>query len=133
MPQLQNLVLKDRAATPVDHTFTPLEVKGGVATVVETAGVPIGDKRFSVSLSKTPQNNRYKTTIKMVVPVVADETVNGVTRPTVVRTSYVDATFTFDNTSTLQERKDVVGMFASSLEPTKVLVNDSVVLLQGIY
>lgn len=131
MPQLQNLVLADRAATPVNHTFSPLEINNGVATVVESAGVPIGDKRFSIALNKT-STNRYKATVKFVVPIVQDEVLNGITRPTVVRT-YIDATFTFDNTSTEQERKDAVGMFADSLAASKVLVNDTIVKLQGIY
>lgn len=132
MPQLQNLVLADRAATPVNHTFSPLEINNGVATVVESAGVPIGDKRFSIALNKT-STNRYKATVKFVVPIVQDEVLNGITRPTVVRTAYIDATFTFDNTSTEQERKDAVGMFADSLAASKVLVNDTIVKLQGIY
>lgn len=132
MPQLQNLVLADRAATPANHTFSPLEINNGVATVVESAGVPIGDKRFSISLNKT-STNRYKATIKFVVPIVQNEVLNGITRPTVVRTAYIDATFTFDNTSTEQERKDAVGMFADSLAASKVLVNDTIVKLQGIY
>lgn len=131
MPQLANLVLTDRAATPVNHTFTPLDIQSGVGVVVESSGVPIGDRRFSVSLNKTSQN-RYKPVIRLTVPVVQDATVNGVTKPTVVRTAYADLTFNFDPSSTEQERKDVVGMLQSSLDSAK-WVNDVAVKLQGVY
>jgi len=131
MPQLANLVLTDRAATPVNHTFTPLDIQSGVGVVVESTGVPIGDRRFSVSLNKTSQN-RYKPSIRLTIPVVQDATVNGVTKPTVVRTAYADLTFNFDSSSTEQERKDVVGMLQSALDSAK-WVNDVAVKLQGVY
>jgi len=67
------------------------------------------------------------------VPVVSTQVINGISTPVIVRTAYVDSTFTFDATSSEQERKDIVGMFASSLDSTKVLVNDTLVKLQGIY
>lgn len=132
MPSLQNLVLTDRAATPVDHTFTPRDIVSGLGTVVETSGVPIGEKRVQVALNRTT-SGRYKGLLKMQIPVVQTETINGVSTPKVVRTSYVDCTFTFDGSSTEQERKDTVGMLASALDPSKTLVNDAVIKLQGIY
>jgi hypothetical protein len=132
MPQLQTLILTDRAATPVAHTFTPLNIKDGLGTVVESTGVPIGNNRVQVALNQTT-TGRYKVVIKFAFPIVQTQTINGVSTPTVVRTSFTDLTFTFDSTSTLQERKDVVGMVQSALDPTKLLINDTAVGLQGIY
>lgn len=133
MPQLQNLVLTDRAGTPVNHTFAPRDITpDGVGTVVESTGVPIGDNRFSVGLRRTAEG-RVKATLKGVFPIVQTQTVNGISTPVVVRTAYCDITFSFDATSSEQERDDVVGMMASSLADTKVLVNDTVVKLQGVY
>jgi hypothetical protein len=51
-----------------------------------------------------------------VVPVVQDTVVNGVSKPAVVRTSYADLTFTFDGTSTADERSDVLWYAYSFLE-----------------
>ena len=75
----------------------------------------------------------YKATLKFVVPVVVTQTINGVSTPIVARTSFVNCEFEFDKTSTEQERNDVVGMFQSSLASNAVLVNDTVVKLQGVY
>lgn len=132
MPQLQTLVLKDRATpTAVDHTFTPRDIKTGVGAVVETTGVPVGDSRYTISLRQV--NNRYKAQIQLAVPVVQNETINGIVTPKAVRTAYADLTFTFDSTSTEAERNNIVGMLADSLAASKVLVNDTVVKLQGVY
>jgi hypothetical protein len=132
MPQMSNLVLTDRASTPVDHTFTPRDIVDGVATVVESGSVPLADKRFSLELRRTPQG-RYKAALKGTFPTVATETINGVSRPTVLRQAYFDLTFSFADTSTEQERKDIVGQLASALDPSKTLVNDLVTKLQSIY
>lgn len=132
MPQIQNLVVNDRAATPVPHTFVPRDIIGGVATVVESTGTPIGDKVMTLSLKKTDQG-RYKAVLKGRFPVVQDQTVNGVTSPVVVRTAYGEVSFSFEATSTLQERKDVVGMIANALAANATLVNDTVTKLEGVY
>lgn len=132
MPQLQNLVLTDRSDTPVDHTFTPRGIQGNVAEVVESSGVPIGDSRVTISLNKT-SGNRYKAVLKLEVPVVQTATINGIDTPTVVRKAYAECTFSFDSSSTEQERSDLVGMLASALAEDKTLINDTIVKLQGIY
>jgi len=134
MPQLASTTLTDRTpTTPVVHTFTPRDIVSGVGTVIETSGVPIGNSRLSVSLSQTASSGRYKAIVKLARPVVATQVVNGVSTPVVVRTAFADLTFTFDSTSSEQERNDIVGMLADALGTSKTLINDVVVKLQGVY
>lgn len=132
MPQLTSLVLKDRATTPISHTFEPRDITGNVGAVVASNGVPLGDKTFTVSLNRT-SNGRYKAVLKGVFPVVQDQVLNGITSPVVVRTAYAELTFSFDASSTEQERNDIVGMVQSSLDANKALTNDVLVKLQGVY
>ena len=133
MPQLQVLVLTDRAATPVNHTFTPRSIdKNGVATVVESSGIPIGDKRVTIGSTRTA-SGKFKHTLKFVFPIVATETINGVSNPVVVRVAYADLVFTFEPTSSEQERKDAVGQVESALGASKTLINDSLIKMEGIY
>lgn len=132
MPQLQNLVLTDRASTPVNHTFTPRDIVSNVGSVVESSGVPIGDNRVTVSLSKT-STGKFKGSLRFTFPVVATQTVNGVDSPVLTRTAYCNVDFTFDQSSTEQERKDCVGMVMSALDSSQALVNDTLILLQGVY
>jgi hypothetical protein len=131
MPQLQNVILKDRAATPKDHTFTPRNIADGVGETVETTGVPVGESRFTIGMRRV--NDRYKATMKLAIPVVVNQTINGVTTPVVDRVAYADVKFDFSAKSTEQERNDIVGMLQSAFDPSKVLVNDTVVKLQGVF
>lgn len=132
MPNIQNLVLKDRAATPVDHTFTPSNVKDGVGTVAETTGVKIGDSTFSVSSKKTA-NGRYSAKLKLTIPVLENAVVNGITVPTIVRTAYATVDFSYAGASTTAERNNLVGMLQDSLSKTKTLVDKTIVDLEGVY
>lgn len=132
MPQLQPVVLTDRAATPVNHTFSPQDVANGVGSVVEYDGVPIGNNILTVGVKRNGVGN-YKGTLTLTLPVVATETVNGVDTPKVVRTAYATLVVTFAPDSSEQERKDLIGMLASALDPSKTLVNDALVKLLAVY
>jgi hypothetical protein len=132
MPQLQNVILTDRTpVTPVNLTFVPRDIAAGVGEVVNNAGTPIGEKRLTVSMKQT--GKRFKGEVRLTLPVVVSEVINGVTSPKVVRTGYINLSTSFDETSTEQERTDAVGMMASALATGKVLVNDALVKNEGVY
>lgn len=132
MPQLANLVIADQAATPVNHTYTPAGIQGNVAVLVESTGVPVGDNKATIGWSTT-QSGRRKSSYKLVLPVVATQTINGVSTPVVVRVAYVSVEFAFDQTSTEQERKDAVALIRNGLVPTNPVVYDTIVKCQGVY
>lgn len=127
MPSIQPLVLTDRQSTPVNHTLNPSGEKDGVVTVAaaDATGAVITEKRFTLQSKRSP--GRVRVTMKLAVPTVVTETVNGVANPLVVRTALVDCAFVFADTSTIAERNDVVGMFASALATNKPLVHDTLV------
>ena len=127
-----NLVLTDRASTPVEHTFTPDgDDTNGIHLFSEKSTVPLGNPKFTIGLRQT--TGKYKPSIKLQVPVVQSQTINGVSNPVIVRTSYAEIQFSFDGLSTAQERADVVGMLASALEASQTQINDLVVNLSDIY
>lgn len=117
MAQRTNLVIKDQAATPADHTFTPDgDDANGVHLFSEKTGVPAGNLRFSASI-KTG-SGKYKPTLRFTLPVVQTQTINGISAPTIVRSAYAEVSFTFDSLSTLQERKDAVAYVRNVLAVT---------------
>jgi hypothetical protein len=133
MAQLANLVLTDRTTpTPVAHTFTPRDIVGNVATLVESSGVPLGDNRVTLTMKRTP-SGRYKPSLQFTFPVIANEIVNGVARPTVARVAYADITFSFDAASTEAERANAVGQVEWALKAATALVNSTLVKLEGVY
>lgn len=132
MAARSTLVLTDRAATPVAHDFTPDgDDANGVAVFSEKTGVPAGDSRFTASLRSS--NGKYRPTLKLQVPIVQNQTINGITTPVVVRTAYLELSATFDATSTTQERTDAVGMFASALPAAQTMIDDLLVDLTPIW
>lgn len=131
MPAITNLILTDRATTPVNHTFVPEGIPNGVATLVESDGVKVGDKKFTIAKRKNA--NRRKVHLRMVVPVVATETINGISEPKVVRTAYANIDFNFDVRSTRQERDDLVGMLYTALADGAAMVDKAVVDLEDVY
>jgi len=132
MPALQNLVLTDRQTTPVAHTFVPQTVtKEGVAIVNEITGAAVGDPRYTISTRRA--SGKMKSRVTFHVPVVQTETINGISKPKVVREGVIDATFTFSMESTEAERNNAIGMFADSMGVSKTLVNDTLVKGQGVW
>lgn len=138
MPAIQNIILTDRAGTPVAHTFVPESVEGGVGSVVEAGTSAVGNKRFTISGRRDAKKN-WKVRATLTMPVIQTEVVNSVSRDIVVRTSAVYVDFVFPETSLAQERKDLISMLAcafganGSAATTKTLVEDVVVNQQNVY
>lgn len=127
-----NLVINDRATTPVAHTFSPDgDDANGVHLFSEKVGVPAGYPRYTAGLRRG--NGKFRATLKLAVPITQTQTINGVSAPVIVRTGYADCTFTFDELSSEQERADIVGMFANSLAASQTQLNDMIVKLSDIY
>lgn len=127
-----NLVINDRATTPVAHTYSPDgDDTNGVHLFSEKVSVPLGNPRYSIALRKS--NGKIKPSIKLAIPIVQTQTINGVSTPVVVRTAYADCTFTFDGLSSEQERADCVGLLANSLAASQTQINDLIVKVSDIY
>lgn len=127
-----NLVINDRAGTPVAHTYSPDgSDTNGVHLFSEKVGVPAGYARYTASLRRT--QGKFKAALKLAVPVTQTQTINGVSNPVIVRTAYAEVSLTFDALSSAQERADVVGLLANSLATSQSQINDMIVNLSDIY
>lgn len=133
MPAFQNLVLADRASPVVNHTFGPtlIDPKTGIAVLSEQTSVPIGNPTYTIDRKLTTAG-RYRIRANLKVPVIQEEVVSGISRPVEVRAAHATVELSFSNQSTEQERKDAVGMLASSLEAAK-WTNGVFVNLDGVY
>lgn len=127
-----NLVINDRATTPVAHTYTPDgDDSNGVHVFSEKTSVPAGNPRYTASLRSS--NGKFRPSLKLAIPVVQNQVINGITSPVVLRTAYAEVNFTFDALSSEQERADLVGLLANSLAASQTQINDMVVKLSDIY
>jgi hypothetical protein len=91
----------------VHSVFKPANIVNGVATFVKSTGVPLADRKITLSATRTP-TGRVKVQARMVLPIVQDMTVGGITKPTVVRTSYFECSWTADAASTEDERWELM-------------------------
>lgn len=133
MSARSNLVLKDRTTpTPVDHTFKPDgDLPNGVHVFTEKTGPAVGNREFTILLNRSATSVRPS--IKLTVPVVQTETINGIDNPVVVRKAIANVTFNFDVRSSPQERADLVGLLANSLASSQTMINDLIVNNEDIY
>lgn len=123
MPSASSITINDREATPVGHVFSYYgEDANGVDVFVNNASDLIaGRERLTVSARQNAGKHRVK--IVLTDPVTVTETVNGVSVPKVARTAYAELLLTFDELSTLQERKNVVGMCENMLKTTQTALD----------
>lgn len=127
-----NLVINDRAGTPVAHTYSPDgDDKNGVHIYSEKTSVPAGNPRYTARLIRS--GGKYRPSLKLSVPVTQTQVINGVSTPVVVRTAYVEVNMTFDELSSTQERADAVGLMVNSLAAAQTQINDMCVNLSDIY
>lgn len=127
-----NLVINDRAGTPVAHTYSPDgDDKNGVHIYSEKTSVPAGNPRFTARLTRS--GGKYRPSLKLSVPVTQTQVINGISTPLVLRTAYIEVNMTFDELSLTQERADAVGLMVNALAAAQTQINDMCVNLSDIY
>lgn len=132
MPAHASFTVNDRAGTPVAHTFVPVNIDpNGVAAWKESSGVPVGERY--ATLSNRLSNGKYRLKLVFKYPIVQTQTINGISTPVVVRTSFVELMATFDQTSSLQERQDTIGMMYNSLATSQTMIDGVITQLGSIY
>lgn len=145
MAAASNIVLPDGLATPVNHTFVPVEKdKNGVFWFEDQSlASPIGYYRIGVSLVRpsagtagdSSQNrvNRVRLTISTPkLENVTNSTVSGVApAPTLSYVPRASVEFVLPERSATQDRKDL-RLFVSGLMSNTHLIN-AVESLQGIW
>lgn len=132
MSARSNLVINDRATTPLAHTYSPDgDDKNRVHLYSEKGTVPAGNAKYSIGLRQS--GGRYRGSIRLAVPVVQTQTINGVSTPVVVRTAYIEVNTSFDPLSSTQERADCVGLLVNSMAVSQTQINDCIVNLSDIY
>lgn len=124
MAQATSITVNDRETTPVAHTFVPRKGANGM-DFVRAASVPIGNETISYKFRQS--GGRLRTRISLAVPTLVSEVINSVTVPKVPRVAFISCDFIFDETSTVQERKNAVGMFYNLLASSQTLVDGALV------
>lgn len=141
MPALANVIINDGLATPVAHTFKPINIDPQDVTHYNdtVSGIPIGFGRLNLSLrapasSLSPGANSksavYRCRFKIEIPtleVTSASTGSGIQpAPTVSHTTLFSGEFVLPARGTVQERKDILAYaknFLSHALATSVVVD----------
>ena len=113
MPAISNIVIKDGAATPVDHTFVPSTAQKGNDPAVwleKSAGSPLGYFRITAKVD-AQVNKPSKVTIVIATPHLAVFGANccvDQNTPQVPYTEFFNGSFSLPPGSTVQTRKDIL-------------------------
>jgi hypothetical protein len=131
MPALASLTINDREASPGTHIFTPANRLRPGEVKLRRAGVaPIADEYITLS-SETLKDGTLKHTYKLIYPTVVTETINGVSQYKEVRRITVDVVIRASGQSTVQERKNALGLLYNSFDASKTVVNDAFMNNEG--
>lgn len=119
MPQISTLTLADGQSTPVNHDFVVDTIDGRVARWLEkTASSSNGWYPLSASLRPPTAGQKEKHSVfrlTLALPVVQTETVDGISRPVVVRTARANVELKLPETGDSDERADLVAFVVSAL------------------
>jgi hypothetical protein len=131
MAARNTITVDDRESTPDSHDFVPVGDNGNMALFREPGAVPEVDSKLNISWKL--DGARKKVRLTLAVPKAVTETINGVDRVTSQFVNYGDVTFTFSSQSTLQERKNIVGMLANALAASQSVVDPTLTGLEEIW
>lgn len=111
MGSITTIVVPDAAATPVNHTFSPVKVNGDSAVMLEKSSTsslgywPLTLQQRSPVAGQTEK--LYRTKINLAIPIIYTEVINGVNRPSLGYTMRANVEFVIPADATLQNRKDL--------------------------
>lgn len=116
MAQLSNIVINDGTA---DVTYVPYQIdSGNIARLRTNTDLAIASSELSVNARNGSTNRNV--TLKITLPTVVDETVNGVVSPRVTRTRTVSVDLSLPKTTTSAERLAARVMLSNLLKNTLV-------------
>lgn len=119
MPAIANIALVDAKGTPVTHTFAPVSAYDDTGKLANrAASIPAGYETLQLELRQpTSSSAAYRMIGKMSFPTV--QTVDGV--DTVTKVSSLSFQINFAQTSSSQDRKDIVKMLSGLFTNTLVV------------
>jgi hypothetical protein len=138
MAQIGNIVINDGQATPVAHTFNPVNIDAaGVARWADRVnGIAVGFPLMSLSLRNPTQGSRsYKMTLKISVPtleVTAPQSGSGfVPAPTKAYDVLATVDIVMPERSTKLERQNVLAFLKNGL--ANAVVTNAVENFETVY
>jgi hypothetical protein len=127
MATFANFTVNDRESSPVAHIFATAGRLSSDTVLWKEAGiVPAGDKTVSGQVVRVP-NGSFRCRLALKVPLLGTRVADGITTYEVLDEAFFETIVRFSSKSTLQFRKNVMGMGANMLAAAITPVNDAFV------
>lgn len=130
MPALTTLTINDGASPVVPQVFVPQGKSNGVVTFKKSDGTPVGDNILTVS---STHGTRHKVSLRLKLPQVVTQTINGVQTEVVIRTAFARVDFDFASDSTKDERVNAIALVANALSPAQTAMSAVLADLNDFY
>jgi len=118
------VTVNDRETTPVAHNFVPAgDNESGLAIFREPGVVFAADSILSLGLRGLKGNGRLRPYARLYLPIYQTETVNGIASQKFVDSCIVEISASYGRTTTLQQRKNAIGMAYNLLAPAQTLLD----------
>lgn len=117
MPSLKPIVFTDDVAPTNSRTFTPNGISDdGTAQLINLTGTPAESATLQYGMRQAG-SSRYNGKLRLAIPAVVTETINGVNVPKVDHSDFVEVRPSFSPRSTLEQRKAALRMAAELMHP----------------
>jgi hypothetical protein len=120
MSAIANIVLPDSQATPVNHTFTPVQLSGLIAKYQNFAG-STPDSQESLTLSMNLGKTVRKVVVNIRVPRVITESINGIDVDSVPDYAVAKLELLVPPTWVMEDVEDLAEMASQALSNTQVV------------
>jgi hypothetical protein len=120
MPANAVITLPDSQGTPVDHDFTPVRIKGDVASYINYVEAhAIGRETMNLSLSENTKLRKMVVVLK--VPRLITETINSVEVPSVPDYGMLKVEVIVPMTWTQADAEDLVELGSEALDDAVIV------------
>lgn len=135
MGAITTIVVPDAAATPVNHTFSPVKTDGDTASWLEQSSSAASGFWSLIETLRAPLAGQvdklYRQTTKLSIPVQTTEVINGVSRTITLYNLRANIEFVIPADATLQNRKDLRKLAVGILNDASMVAQ--VENLQNLY
>lgn len=131
MATFSNITVNDRETSPVAHVFVATSRPSGDSVLLKEAGVvPAGDSTMVARVQRMGDGS-YRCRLTTKIPVIGTRVADGITEYLLLDEAFAETIYRFSSKSTLQQRKNVIGIHANAMAAAITTVNDAFTKVEG--
>jgi len=123
MSTIANVVINDMEATPIAHTFLPVQQSPVAKYRENVVDIPVAGQG-TITVALTNKSSLYKVRVQLEMPVMEEATAQNAAgytaAPKTAHTLRADVTFFAHSRTTEQQRKNLIELFSNAMDNAQV-------------